>query len=679
MYQVKLGNKILYYPGSEDAEIYSTDLNEEMGMSGEFKFKVPPNNPVYADLTQGALVTIIKDGKEYWRGEIKDIKTDFTKVADVYALEDLAWLGDEYLTPASITDESYAQRFQTAIAAYNANRPADRQFTVGYLTNVTSTDLCNWTTEYDWSILDCLRKCICKDNGYIRVRRVTSGGVTTRYIDIVRLEDYGIQATQAIEYGYNLLDYVKDSDLSNLVNVLTPYGAELDSTVYDGYNARLQGTTITQADSISTYGRHAKVVIFDEASTLTELNALAQEYLTKYSQPQLTMEVKAVDLEAIQPADAFRLGDSVRIIARPFAVDQRLYLTQIRRDIQNIDKNSITMSGDVEKNKTLTSQMVGTTQAIKSIPSKSSILDAAFKNVLALLDGVDGGVVTFHTNEHDQIDELRIANNMDYDQATKCWRWNLGGFAFLQRASASDPWSAEVAMTMNGEIVADFITAGTMSCDRLNGGTINGQTINGGTINGTVITGGSITGASINSPSPSGQTGSVEIQGGSLRVYNGTSGFLRVTDAGDHDCNFAIGGKHFATYDSNVYYGDYRTIYIGKAAADAGAGSDRRLKKNVKTLSKDLSRNIINGSRPVSFEYRKDSGMHNEHGTRFGLIAQELREVLDNNNVGACELEYTREEDNYHTIEYKELTAHLINCVQDLYEEVNKLKGEENG
>jgi len=679
MYQVKLGNKILYYPGSEDAEIYSTDLNEEMGMSGEFKFKVPPNNPAYADLTQGALVTILKDGKEYWRGEIKDIKTDFTKIADVYALEDLSWLGDEYLTPASITNESNAQRFQAAIAAYNANRPADRQFAVGYLTNVTSTDMCNWTTEYDWSILDSLRNCICRDNGYIRVRRVTSGGVTTRYIDIVRLEDYGIQATQAIEYGYNLLDYVKDSDYSNLVNVLTPYGAELDSTVYDGYNARLQGTTITQADSVSAYGRHAKAVIFDSASTLAELNALAQEYLTKYSQPQLTMEVKAVDLEAIQPADAFRLGDSVRIIAKPFAVDQRLYLTQIRRDIQNIDKNSITMSGNVEKNKTLTSQMVGTTQAIKSIPSKSSILDAAFKNVIALLDGTDGGVVTYHLNEHDQIDELRIANNIDYDEATKCWRWNLGGFAYLQRATKNDPWSAEVAMTMNGEIVADFITAGKMSCDRLDGGTINGQVINGGTITGTTINGGTITGATIQSPSPTGKTGSVEISGGSLRVFNGTSGFLRVTDASDHDCNFAIGGKYFATYDDSVYYGDYRTIYIGKAAADAGAGSDSRLKKNIKTLDRTQSRNIITQSRPVSFEYKKSAGMHNEHGKRFGLIAQELREVLDNNNVGECELEYIRPEDDYHTIEYKELIAHLINCVQDLYEEVNKLKGEENG
>ena len=234
-------------------------------------------------------------------------------------------------------------------------------------------------------------------------------------------------------------------------------------------------------------------------------------------------------------------------------------------------------------------------------------------------------------------------------------------------------------MTMNGEIVADFITAGHLSCDRLDGGTINGQTINGGTITGTTISGGTITGATIQSPSPSGQTGSVEISGGSLRVFNGTSGFLRVTDASDHDCNFAIGGKHFATYDDNVYYGDYRTIYIGKAAADAGAGSDSRLKKNIKTLDRTQSRNIITQSRPVSFEYKKSAGMHNEHGKRFGLIAQELREVLDNNNIGECELEYIRPEDDYHTIEYKELIAHLINCVQDLYEEVNKLKGEENG
>ena len=118
MYQINLGDNILYYPASDDACVYNTELNEEIGMAGEFSFKVPPTNPLYSQLAQGALVTVLKDHKEFWRGEIRNITTDFAKVADVYCVEDLAWLGDEFLVPGSITNETYAQRFQAAISAY---------------------------------------------------------------------------------------------------------------------------------------------------------------------------------------------------------------------------------------------------------------------------------------------------------------------------------------------------------------------------------------------------------------------------------------------------------------------------------------------------------------------------------------------------------------------------------
>ena len=433
MFQVNLGEKVLYYPASEDAAIYDTELQEDIGQAGTFSFKVPPSNPLYSELTMGALVTIYKNGIEFWRGEIKEINTDFANIAEVYCVEDLIWLGDEFLTPASITNETNVQRFQAAIAAYNLNRPAERQFLVGVVTNSQVSSLCNWVTEYDWSILDDLRECICKDTGYLRVRRVTSSGTVSRYIDIVRLEDYGTQATQPIEYGYNLLDYVKESDYGNLTNVLTPYGEETDTELYDGYNQRIQGTTIDSQASINVYGRHAKAVIFDGVDDLTDLNALASAYLTRYSQPQLTMEVKAVDLAEVENVDDIKIGDSVRIIAQPFAVDQWLYLTSITRDIQNIDKNSITMSGHVQTNRTLTEQAQGTAEAVKNLPSRASILDAAFKNVLALLNGVDGGYVTFETDGTDHITEIRIANNMDYSQATQCWRWNLAGLAYMSR------------------------------------------------------------------------------------------------------------------------------------------------------------------------------------------------------------------------------------------------------
>ena len=65
MYQVNLGNDILYYPGADGAAIYDSDLNEEIGKAGEFSFKVPPQNPLYDQLATGKLITILKDGEEF--------------------------------------------------------------------------------------------------------------------------------------------------------------------------------------------------------------------------------------------------------------------------------------------------------------------------------------------------------------------------------------------------------------------------------------------------------------------------------------------------------------------------------------------------------------------------------------------------------------------------------------
>lgn len=485
MYQVNIGDKILYYPGSEDAQIYDTELNEEIGLAGEFKFKVPPDNPAYSELSTGKLVTIYKNKEEFWRGEIRDIKTDFAKVADVYVVEDLAWLADEFITPTRLTTETYAQRFQAAITAYNSTRSStpERQFQAGYITNVTSTSTCNWTTQYEWSILESLRECICNavtETGYIRVRRQKEGGVVKRYIDIVRLSDYGVASDQPIEYGYNLLDYIKDSDYGNLTNVLTPYGDEIeDREVYEDYAERLRGNTIQNTASINAYGRHAKAVIFNGVNTAASLNALAASYLSRYCQPQLTMEVQAVDLAEIETAEEIRIGDSVRIIAKPFAIDQRLYLTQIKRDIQNIDRNTITMSGHVMTGRTLTSQLVSTTKAVEEIPSESSILKAAKKNALAmLLDETQGGYVVFeYDSNNTNMVAINICDAKTIAASEKRWKWSQNGFGFMKRSGhgteISPAWTEmPVAITMAGEIVADAITAGTLSADRMRGGTL---------------------------------------------------------------------------------------------------------------------------------------------------------------------------------------------------------------
>lgn len=713
MYQVNIGTKILYYPGSEDAAIFDTDLNEEVGLAGEFTFRVPPTNPAYSSLTQGALVTILKDGTEFWRGEIRDIKTDFAKIAEVYVLEDVAWLGDEFLAPNKITNQTYAQRLQAAIASYNANRASDRQFTVGYITNVTGSDTCNWTTEYEWSILDSIRNCICKDNGYIRIRRSTSGGTVTRYIDVVRLEDYGVAASQPIEYGYNLLDYVKESDYGNLTNVLTPYGDELeDEEVYEDYGKRLQGTTISNTSSINTYGRHAKAVVFDGVTTLAQLNSLAQSYLTRYCQPQLTMEVQAVDLAEIENVDSIKIGDSVRVIAKPFAVDQRLYLTQIRRDIQNIDKNTITLSGNVVR-KGLTKQMITVMDAIEEVPIESNILKAAKKNALnMLLDETQGGYVVFeYDSNNEKMIAINICNAQTIAASTKRWRWAQNGFGYMSRANTNVAWTdLGVAMTINGEIVADFIKSGTIDTARLSvSGIVNGINSGSTTINGGKITTNSISANKLNVATLSAITaylgkvycggngngnGEIEVQNssGTTKVRLNSNGIVA-----DSECIAVIGGGYIKHHEDDT--GDYHqwvfdlgckycncqyeddgwhwvnggATKIYKYLEGAYNPSDQRAKTEIEELDPEFSKELIMRTSPKMFEFTYKRGVK-----QFGMIAQDEEEILK--DLGFTDpnglIEIPEDPEEWWSIEYKQFIPHLINMVKSQQAEIDLLKEE---
>ena len=738
MYQVNLGAKVLYYPASEDAVIYDTELNEEVGLAGEFTFKVPPQNPLYSELTQGALVTILKDNVEVWRGEIRNIDTDFAKIASVYCLEDLAWLADEYLTPALITNETFAQRFQAAIGAYNANRSTERRFAVGYITNVNSSNNCTWRTEYEESILECLRKCICQAGtvtGYIKVRRVTSGGSVTRYIDIVRLSDYGSQTTQPIEYGYNLLNYVKESDCSNLVNVLTPYGDDLDSEIYEGYSAKLQGTTITNTSSVNIYGRHAKAVVFDGVTTLASLNALAASYLTRYSQPQLTMEVEAVDLSAVESADEITIGDSVRIIAQPFAVDQWLYLTQIKRDIQNIDKNSITLSGYVRTGRTITSQTVQATDALKNLPSESSILQAAKRNALAmLLDETKGGYVVF---EFDSNNEYMVAINIcdapTIAASKKRWRWSSTGFGYMKRSAGgtetTPAWSeAPIAITMDGQIVADAVTTGTMYADRIKGGTLtlggsanadgvlkikdaSGNVIGTWDNTGINATKGSFSG-SLNAATGSfkgsldAATGSFKGSldaatgsfSGSLNAARGTLtdgvGTLSLSGGDLHMRNGNSGGPGvFASKTNSPYYSCWGAVNSAAQDSDSAGGyietstknivqagidvSDMRLKEDIKDIDKDFAQALIMGIQPKTFHYKDGNNLPAE--LQFGVIAQEIQSIEEEYGITEENRLCYEQNDGMLAVQYKQLIAPMIKVIQNLQEQINELKGEKNG
>lgn len=88
------------------------------------------------------------------------------------------------------------------------------------------------------------------------------------------------------------------------------------------------------------------------------------------------------------------------------------------------------------------------------------IKEEAIKEATELLTKYNGGYVVKKEGE------LFISDNEDIDKAQHIWRWNINGLGYSS-TGIDGPYGT--AITMDGKIVADFITAGTMSANRLKG------------------------------------------------------------------------------------------------------------------------------------------------------------------------------------------------------------------
>ena len=90
----------------------------------------------------------------------------------------------------------------------------------------------------------------------------------------------------------------------------------------------------------------------------------------------------------------------------------------------------------------------------------ASILDDAKADATSLITQAMGGYV-YKTNN-----ELYIMDNEDPNQAVHVWRWNINGLGY---SSTGINGTYGLAMTMDGQIVADFITTGVLTTSVIQG------------------------------------------------------------------------------------------------------------------------------------------------------------------------------------------------------------------
>ena len=378
-------------------------------------------------------------------------------------------------------------------------------------------------TNYE-TTLECFNeKLVDRFGGHLRVqRRKDDNNIWHLYVDYLDDENIG-QNNQIIRFGVNLMDFVKSFDMSELATALVPRGARLEEEEIEGLEPYLtvkslgnkyeeNPTTGDQelwhaADSlfvlnpsaVATYGQITAVVDWDNVTDPENLYTKAKKYLEDEQYEKMVLEIKAVDLHyAGVQNQRIKMLDKLRCISEPHGMDHTFPITQMEIRLDKPDDSMYTLGTEVNLTLSQSTSKVNqeTIARIESLPTKHAILKAAQENAFKILMGVDGGYVRFNKyskdpedphyspdpNMWDVIYEIVISDGPTDEMSLHKWVFNEGGLGHMTRGhydsetqtivppsgnppynDTDDPWqSVNVAMTMDGSIVADRITTGVL-------------------------------------------------------------------------------------------------------------------------------------------------------------------------------------------------------------------------
>lgn len=475
MYSVYVGNTCIYDDTSTEKSLRLINPVLELADSaaGSFKMTVPVTNVGYTLINRMTSdISVRKDGEEMWMGRVIDESIDFWKNRTLTCEGELAFLNDSIQPPAEYHDQTVRGFLETLIGIHNSKVSEDRRFTVGAVTVTDPNDSLYRYTNYEKTI-ECINdKLIDRLGGHLIVRK--ANGV--RYLDY--LADKLSTNTQTIEFGTNLLDYAASYDMTDFATVLVPLGERLDESPISALEAYLTVASVNNgsiyvqnAEAVQNYGWIEKVVHFDRVTVASNLLSKAQQYLSSIQFDSMVLEVKAIDLHYLNPEiEGVKLSDQIRVISPPHGLDKIFPVMKLSIPLDHPENTQFTLGTKITTTLTAANNKVNSEilQQIESIPTKQSVLAEAQENAQEIMDLISNGFITITTNQNGS-QELFIADNQDLLQATRFWRWNVNGLAYGTKEAGAAISTAvySIAMTMDGAIVADRITTGTLRADLL--------------------------------------------------------------------------------------------------------------------------------------------------------------------------------------------------------------------
>lgn len=282
-------------------------------------------------------------------------------------------------------------------------------------------------------------------------------------------EDRGV----VIRYGKNLTELENDSDLSSTYGGVFPYWYDEEEglvTITEGY-VPVTGSIFTRILLLDCSSD------FDEKPTEAQLRTKAQNYIDNNSvgSPKDSWKVsfaqlaQAGEYETQALLEEVQLGDTVSVIYEALGVNASARVVKTEWDVLGEKYKAVTI-GRVKQN--LASILVGQNKETeRAISQTKSALERAIASSTDFIKN-GTGVMRFIYNADGDLMEIVSLDNADLSQAQSVWRWNQGGFG---HSSTGYNGTYTTAITQDGQIVADFITAGTLSGNRVRTGLIEDE------------------------------------------------------------------------------------------------------------------------------------------------------------------------------------------------------------
>lgn len=272
-----------------------------------------------------------------------------------------------------------------------------------------------------------------------------------------RGEDRGV----TIRYGKNLTQLTQELSGENLCTHIIPYYVDQDNHVTIGAE--------TATGLILDVPKKLAIDFtsdFDETPTVAQLNARAASYITDHILTTLINNIKLNFAQGGDFHDRVDLCDTVTIYYEALGLTGTAKCIKTKWDV--LEERYISTEFGNPK-----TDLADTILSVKKTAGEAvthSLMQQAVSHATALITGNLGGYVVLHDSDgNGEPDEILIMDTADINTATKVWRWNSSGLGYSSTGYDGDYGTA---ITADGAIVANFITAGTMSGNRIRTGII---------------------------------------------------------------------------------------------------------------------------------------------------------------------------------------------------------------